>query len=118
MACLAGMCLCCCAEGEWRCFTFSSCALTTSVTLIGRALRGVSLLIGPSVLRCWMVTLDIDDFVNVPMPYDIFFTNSRLPCDMRYRLFIEAHPDGLTEQTEWPPPTIKEGDRAVGVVTV
>jgi hypothetical protein len=55
-----------------------------------------------------MVALDIDDFVNAPMIYDIFFTNARLPCDMRLRLFIEVHPDGLTEQTGWPPSTIKE----------
>ena len=81
MACLAGMCLCCCAEGEWRhSFTFSSCALTTFVTLLGRALRVLSFLTGASVLRCRIVALDINDSVNAPMIHDFFFSSRTFIC--------------------------------------
>jgi hypothetical protein len=97
MACLAGACLCCCCEGELRCsFPFSSCALTTFVTLFGRAL----LLTGASVLGCWVVAPDINDSVNAPMIHDLFFTNARMPWDMRSHLFTEANPDCLPEQKD------------------
>ena len=77
MACLAGVCLCCCAEGEWLCsFTFSSCALTTFVTLNRRALRGVYFLTRASVLRRRVVAFDINASVNALVIHDPFFMNA------------------------------------------
>ena len=58
MACLAGMFLCCCAEGKWLCrFTFSSSALCDIRPTFGRALLGMSFLTRASLLRCRVVAL-------------------------------------------------------------
>ena len=84
-------------------FMFSSCALTTSTTPIGRALRGVSFLTRASGLRCWVVALDVNASVNAPVIHDFFFTNTRTLWDMRPRLFTEAHPDDLSEHNERSP---------------
>lgn len=86
MACLAGVFLCCCAEGAWLSrFTFSSCALTPSVTPIGRALPGVYVLTTASELCYWVVALDIDASVDSLFffPFPVIYC---IPWDIRPRL--------------------------------
>jgi len=74
MACLAGMFLCCCAEGRWLCsFTFLSSALFDIRRTFGRALLGVYFLTRASLLRCRVVALDINASVNALVIHVLFF---------------------------------------------
>jgi len=73
MACLAGMFLCCCAEGRWLCsFTFLSSALFDIRRTFGRALLGVYFLTRASLLRCRVVALDINASVNALVIHVLF----------------------------------------------